>query len=139
MRYLDIFQKIVIAVLTALMALVVMLSTLELAYTIALDIVSPPFAFLDIDELLSIFGYFLLVLIGIELLETFSIYLREHAINVQVVFMVAMIAIARKVIILDAKEISSLTLIGIGFIILSLAAGYYLVKKSQDEDSCRRL
>ncbi len=139
MSYLDTFQKIIIAVLVALMALVVMLATLELVYIIALDILSPPFILLDANELLNIFGYFLLILIGIELLETFSIYLHERAINVQVVLLVAMIALARKVIILDAKEMQSLTLIGIGFIILALAAAYYLVKKSQDEVSCKRL
>lgn len=103
MSYLDTIQKIIIAVLTALMALVVMLATLELVHIIALDILSPPFVLLDANELLDIFGYFLLILIGIELLETFSIYLHERAINVQVVLLVAMIALARKVIILDAK------------------------------------
>lgn len=138
-NYLDTFQKIIITVLTALMGLVVLLATLELVYIIALDILSPPFILLDANELLSIFGYFLLILIGIELLETFRIYLQEHAINVQVVFLVAMIAIARKVIILEVDEIQSLTLIGIGFIIIALASGYYLVKKSQDEVSCKRL
>ena len=137
--YLDKFQRIIITILTSLMGLVVMLATLELVYIMAFDILSPPFLLLDEDELLNILGYFLLILIGIELLETFSIYLHERAINVQVVLLVAMIALARKVIILDAKEINSLSLIGIGFIILALAAGYYMVKKSQDELNCKRL
>ncbi len=139
MSYLDTFQKTIIAVLTALMAIVVMLATFELVYIMALDILSPPFILLDANDLLNIFGYFLLILIGIELLETFRIYLKEQAINVQVVFLVAMIALARKVIILDASEMQSLTIVGIGFIILALAAGYYLVKKSKDEVSCKRL
>ena len=139
MNYLDIFHKVIITVLTWLMGLVVLLATLELIYSLALDILTPPLFLLDIGELLDIFGYFLLILIGIELLETFRIYLQEHAINVQVVFVVAMIAIARKVIILDVGEIQSLTLIGIGFIIASLSAGYYLVKKSQEETICKRL
>ena len=139
MNYLDLFHKVIITVLTWLMGLVVLLATLELIYLLALDILTPPLFFLDIGELLDIFGYFLLILIGIELLETFRIYLQEHAINVQVVFVVAMIAIARKVIILDVGELQSLTLIGIGFIIASLSAGYYLVKKSQEETICKRL
>jgi len=133
------FHKAIITILTGLMGLVVMLATLELIYLIATDILSAPLMLLEIDELLDIFGYFLLILIGVELLETLRIYLKEHALNVQVVLLVAMIAIARKVIILDSSEIESLTLIGIGFIILSLAAGYYLVKKSQDEPTCKRL
>jgi len=135
----ELFHKAIITILTGLMGLVVMLATLELIYLIAMDILSPPLLLLEIDELLDIFGYFLLILIGVELLETLRIYLKEHALNVQVVLLVAMIAIARKVIILDSSEIESLTLIGIGFIILSLAAGYYLVKKSQDEPTCKRL
>jgi uncharacterized membrane protein (DUF373 family) len=139
MSYLDQFQKAILTVLTALMSLVVLLATLELIYIMAIDILSPPIILLEINELLSIFGYFLLILIGVELLETFRIYLREHAINVQVVFLVAIIAIARKVIILEFDKTQDLTLIGIGFIIVSLASAYYLVKKSQDDVSCKKL
>ena len=139
MSYMDHFQKAILTVLTMLMGLVVLLATLELIYILAIDILSPPLVLLDINEILSIFGYFLLILIGIELLETFRIYLQEHAINVQVVFLVALIAIARKVIILEVKDIQALTLVGIGVVIFSLAAAYYLVKKSQDEASCKKL
>ncbi|MGV8127834.1 MAG: phosphate-starvation-inducible PsiE family protein [Methanothrix sp.] len=139
LSYLDKFQKFIIVILAILTGLVVMLATLELVYVIALDLLSPPIVLLDSKELLDIFGYFLLILIGIELLETFSIYIRERAINVQVVLLVAMIALARKVIILDAEDIQSLTLFAIGFVILALAAGYYMVKRSQDELSCKRL
>ena len=42
--------------------------------------------------------------------------------------MVAMIAIARKVIILDVKELPSVTLLGIAAIIITLSGGYYLFK-----------
>jgi uncharacterized membrane protein (DUF373 family) len=121
------------------MSLVVLLATLELIYVLAIDILSPPILLLEINEILSIFGYFLLILIGVELLETFRIYLQEHAINVQVVFLVAIIAIARKVIILEFDKTQDLTLIGMGFIIISLASAYYLVKKSQDDVSCKKL
>jgi uncharacterized membrane protein (DUF373 family) len=132
------FQNAILIALTWMMALVVLLATLELFYIIVSEIVTPPLVLLEIDQLLEIFGYFLLVLIGIELLETFKIYLEENVINVQVVLLVAIIAIARKVIILDVKILPSMTLIGIGVIILSLSAGYYLVKKSQqDEKACR--
>jgi len=41
-----------------------------------------------------------------------------------------MIAIARKVIILEVKDLDPLVLMGIASIILSLAAGYFLVKKA---------
>lgn len=132
------FQNAVLLALTWLMALVVLLATAELLYIIVREIATPPLVFLEIDQLLNIFGHFLLVLIGIELLETFKIYIEENVINVQVVLLVAIIAIARKVIILDVKTLPSMTLVGIGVIVISLSIGYYLVKKSQlDEKACR--
>jgi len=58
-------------------------------------------------------------------------YLVEKVNHVEVVLAVAIIAVARKVIILDVKEVSSLTLIGIGAIIISLLVGYYLVRRNR--------
>ncbi|MBA4398101.1 MAG: phosphate-starvation-inducible E-like protein [Syntrophus sp. (in: bacteria)] len=127
MKYLDKIERVIILSLLVMMVLVVFLATLDLGYVITKDILTPPVLLLDIAELLDIFGMFLLVLIGIELLETVKMYLTEKKVHVEVVFTVAMIAIARKVIILDIQEVSSLTLIGIGIIIFALSAGYYLL------------
>jgi uncharacterized membrane protein (DUF373 family) len=50
---------------------------------------------------------------------------------------VALIAIARKVIILDVKELDGLKLIGIGVIIIALAGGYVYIKRCyRDEALC---
>jgi len=56
---------------------------------------------LENHELLSFFGFFLLVLIGIEFLDTIKAYLRDSVIYVEIVILVAIIAISRKVILLD--------------------------------------
>ena len=53
----------------------------------------------------------------------------ESADYAQIVMAVAIIAIARKVIILDVKDLSGLALVGIAAIILALSIGYYLIKK----------
>jgi uncharacterized membrane protein (DUF373 family) len=52
-------------------------------------------------------------------------------IHVEVVLEVALIAIARKVILLDFKEYSGLTVFAIAALIIALAAGYYLEKRSR--------
>lgn len=126
---LRIFEKAIILALIAMMGLVLLLATVELGWLIVYDIVTPPIALLDIDELLDIFGYFLLVLIGIELLDTIKAYFVEHLVHLEVVVEVALIAIARKVIILDVKELSSLTLVGIAAIVAALAATHFVVKR----------
>ena len=128
MKSLEKIEKIIVLSLLVMMVAVVLLSTIELAWLIIKDIGTPPIFILEIDELLDIFGMFLLVLIGVELLETVKMYLTKKTVHVEIVFTVAMIAIARKVIILDVKELSSLTLVGIGTIIIALSAGYYFLK-----------
>jgi uncharacterized membrane protein (DUF373 family) len=128
------FEKIIIRVLVILMAFVLLLSTVELAWVIIKDIITPPILLLEIDELLEIFGLFMLVLIGIELLETIAkTYMAESVDHAQIVMAVAIIAIARKVIILDVKDLSGLALVGIAAIILALSIGYYLIKKKDAE------
>jgi len=138
MKYLEEVERVIVLSLLIMMVLVVFLSTVDLGWVIIKDIITPPVLLLDINELLDIFGMFLLVLIGVELLETVKMYLTKKTIHVEVVFTVAMIAIARKVIILDIKEVSSLTLMGIGAIIVALSAGYYLltIKRNRERGPC---
>jgi uncharacterized membrane protein (DUF373 family) len=128
LSFLGRFQKIIVVSLIAMMVLTVFLATIELAWMLILDITTEPMFLLDIQELLELFGLFLLVLIGIELIETLRTYLTDHEIHAEVVFTVALIAIGRKVIILDVKELPSLTLVGIAAIILAMSFGYFLLK-----------
>jgi len=123
------FERLIIGALIVMMGVVVLLSTVELGWLIIKDILTPPVVLLEIDELLDLFGFFLLVLIGLELLETIRSYLVEHVVHAEVVVEVTLIAIARKVIILDVKELPSLTLVGIAAIIATLAGAYYVIKR----------
>lgn len=66
-----------------MMALVVVLATVELGWTIIQDITTPPVVLLELDELLDIFGIFLLVLIGVELVETIKVFLTDRIIRVE--------------------------------------------------------
>ncbi len=135
------FDKLLFVTLIILMMIVLLLSLVELCWIIVKDILSEPIFILEIDELLDIFGLFMLVLIGIELLDTIKTYLKQRVMHVEVVMIVAMIAISRKVIILDLNKYSSLTLVGIAALIIALSAGYYLVKRIHREvdDSSARL
>jgi uncharacterized membrane protein (DUF373 family) len=130
LRFLKKFERIIVTTLIVMMGVTILLATIELAWLIIKDVITPPVILLEIHELLDIFGLFLLVLLGIELISTLKTYLTENEVHVEVVFAVALIAIGRKVIILDVKELSSLSLIGIAAIIISLSVGYFLVKRA---------
>jgi uncharacterized membrane protein (DUF373 family) len=129
MKYLEKIEFIVIRALVVMMALVVLFASLDLAWIIFQDLIVPPYLLFDVNRLLEVFGMFLLVLIGIELLESIRTYLDHKLIHVEIVMTVALIAIARKVIILDVKELDGLKLIGIGVIIIALAGGYVFIKR----------
>ncbi|MBN1849549.1 MAG: phosphate-starvation-inducible PsiE family protein [Deltaproteobacteria bacterium] len=132
MKYLEKVERMIVVSLLFMMLLVVILSTVDLGWVTIKDVITPPVILLDIDEMLEVFGMFLLVLIGLELLETVKMYFNKKSVHVEVVFTVAMIAIARKVIILNIQEVASLTLIGIGVIIVALAVGHYLLPKKRN-------
>jgi uncharacterized membrane protein (DUF373 family) len=130
------FEKLMIQALMIMMALVLALATLDLGWLIIKDLMEQPYFMLSVDQLLDIFGLFMLVLIGIELLETImKTYLTQGLPHYEVVLSVAIIAISRKVIILDVKETDSLSLLGIAGIIVALTLGYFLMKRSQATDA----
>lgn len=125
-------EKSIIVVLIAVMSFLLLVSTLELIFIVIASLGSGENGVLlvDLDNLLNIFGVFLLVLIGIELLDTIKVYFKENVIHVEVVILVALIAIARKVIVLDFEHYTGLEILGISAIIIALSGGYYLLKKT---------
>jgi uncharacterized membrane protein (DUF373 family) len=124
------FERVIICTLLIMMSLVVLLATIELGWIIIKDIITPPLFLLEINELFEIFGLFMLVLIGLELLETIAkTYSSDKVNHAQIVMAVAIIAISRKVIILDVEKYSGQALMGIAAIILALSLGYFLVQQ----------
>lgn len=130
LKIIEKFEHVINWVLLVMLALVIVLTTIDLGWIILQDALTPPVLLLDVRELLDLFGLFLLVLIGMELLSTVKSYITKKTIHVEVVLAVGIIAIARKVIILEPKEMDALTLIGIAAIIFALTIGYYFVKLS---------
>jgi uncharacterized membrane protein (DUF373 family) len=130
-RLLKLFERTIITILIFMMVIMILLSTIELGRLLVSTILASPNFLLDINQLLDVFGFFLLILIGVELLETIKGYLADHVIHVEVVIEVALIAIARKVIILDIKEYGADKVLAIAALIVAIALAYYLEKRGQ--------
>lgn len=131
------FEQGVMVALVAMMLVVIALATLDVGWILIEDVLTPPVALLTGDELLEIFGVFLLVLIGLELLETVKAYLHTHAIRVDIVLEVALIAIARKIIVLDLERYDGVSVIGIAALVVTLAAADYLVRRARPASAGR--
>lgn len=127
-------EKVIYAALMVMLVAVLIAAIADLAWILVTSLfVATPWL-LETREMITVLGGFLLVLIGVELLETIKAYFRESSIHVEIVVLLAIIAIARKVILLDPGEMTGaeygIELIGTGVLVVGLAAGYYLVKKA---------
>lgn len=130
-RFLRVFERVIVTLLIVMMAIVILGATVGMGSVLVRDLVTAPILRIGPDALLDSFGYILLVLIGLELLETIKAYLLEHSVHVEIVLEVALIAVARKVIVLNVKEYPGLSVVAIAALILALAVAYYLEKTSR--------
>jgi uncharacterized membrane protein (DUF373 family) len=126
-------QKFTVLALAAMLCVVVILSTLHLGVLITQEVWAPPRFLIRVQGLLEIFGYFLLVLIGVELIETLKAYLKKDVIHIRVVLEVALIAMARKVIVEEPNAVPSTTLFGIAALILALGIAFHVERQARRE------
>jgi uncharacterized membrane protein (DUF373 family) len=129
------FERIVYAALMLLLMIVLGFSIVELCWLLVINLTNPPPMLLENHELTNLLGVFLLILIGVELLDTIKAYFKENAIHFEIVILLAIVAISRKVILLDPSsapqpEFIGIELIGIGVVVLGLAGAYFLIKKA---------
>jgi uncharacterized membrane protein (DUF373 family) len=122
------FELMVILFLMGMLMIVIALSALELGWLLLADLSSVRELLLDVEEMFDLFGFFLLVLIGLELFTSLKTYIREGVIQVEVVLEVALIAIAQKIIILDTSRATALALLGQAALVLALAGAFWLVR-----------
>jgi uncharacterized membrane protein (DUF373 family) len=144
MAVLDLVKRLerwVTLVLIGMLLVVVILSTVELGYTIYRDLAGPPFLFFPgIDQLLDIFGRLLLVVIGIELLETLRALSAGGVVRLEIVLSVAVIALARKIIVLEIGRVTSGEMAGIAGLLVALAVAYWaFVRHVRTRPAPRRL
>ncbi len=124
------FEYFIVLSLLIMMMIALLASTVEHAVILVQELLEPPKFLLDVKEMLSVFSFFLMVLIGLELVETIKMYLEKDAIHVEVVILVAIIAVSRKIIVIDYEAISYGKVLAISALMISLSAGYFLLKRA---------
>jgi uncharacterized membrane protein (DUF373 family) len=121
------FEDVAVFLLMCLLMVVVAISILELGWLLFRDLTTAGTLLVDVDEMLELFGFFLLVLVGLELLTTLKSYLYDRVIHVEVVLEVSLIAVAQKVIILDTRS-GGPTLFGLAGLVIALAVAFWVVR-----------
>lgn len=113
--------------LAILMTLVIVMGVVDVVWVLYQKLITPPLMLLQISDILATFGAFMAVLIAIEIFVNITIYLREDVIHIKIVMATALMAVARKVIILDVEQTEPSYLWGLASVVLAMSIGYWLV------------
>lgn len=129
-------ERIVSKILSLGMIVVILIAIAQLSYSLGQKILitlNQPSNESFNTTLFELFGLFLNVLIALEILENITAYLRKHVIQVELVIVTSLIAVSRKIIILDLEKKGSDDLIALAVAVFSLSISYliihYLAKK----------
>jgi uncharacterized membrane protein (DUF373 family) len=126
LHYAEFFENLIAKFLLVVIVLITLYAVVDLAVNLGQIILTNQIGSLG-KTLISIFGLFLNILIALELLENIAGYLRKHVFQVELVIVTAIIAVARKIVILDLEKTSGIDLIGLATAILALTIGYYVI------------
>jgi uncharacterized membrane protein (DUF373 family) len=132
------FKQAILGFVLVVLVIVLALGAVELAAAGIRQILEPPIFLLDVTKLTEIFSIVLMLVIGLELIESVEVaFFSKANINklVEYIILIAMIAIGRKIIILDVAYMEPLTLIGVAAILLALTVGYYFLKRSRQKEN----
>jgi uncharacterized membrane protein (DUF373 family) len=133
-RLLRWFEIAIVAALQVLLVMLITIATITLYGLFVQGVRNNLGAIGSTDDLHGVLqrgiGGVLIVLLGLELMETLKTYFSEHHIRVEVILVVAIIAVGRHIIKLDFEHVSASLLFGLSALMIGLAAGYFLVRRS---------
>jgi uncharacterized membrane protein (DUF373 family) len=129
-NFVHITEQIQIAiakVLSILMILIILVAVADLIVFLTQVLLTEPVGFLT-NTLFEIFGLFLNVLISMEILENITAYMKKHTVQVELVIVTSLVAVARKIIIFDLEKYSEFALLGLAVAIFALSISYWIVR-----------
>lgn len=126
--------KIAVKILAVLMVAVIFWGVGDVIYVLYKKLMSPPFMLLSITDIFKTFAAFLAVLIAVEIYQNIVLYLRTDIIPIKLVIATALMAIARKVIIIDFKDVTPMYIFATGVVVMALGITYYLISLHHKED-----
>ncbi len=125
--------RFAIRILAILMVVVIFWSIADVIYVLYTRLSAPPYFLLDVEDILQTFGAFMVVLIAVEIFINIRLYLGSHVIPVELVIATALMAVARKIIVLDLKIVTAEQIMGLALVTIALGVTYFLVKKVRSQ------
>ena len=138
LRGVDRFEQVIAKFLGVLLLLLIVLSSFELLRQLAMALFQRQTIWQG-DALIVYFGELLNILIALELLQNITAYLKRHAVQIQLVLLTAITAVARKLIVLPGTADSKpLMVVALGLTVLALAGAYWLMRHVNQQETMAR-
>jgi uncharacterized membrane protein (DUF373 family) len=128
-RFLHRVIRVAIKVLAVLMVMVIIWGIGDVIYVLYERLATPPYFLLDVNDIFQTFGAFMVVLIAVEIFINIRLYLGTNELPIRLVTATALMAIARKVIVLDLDKISADYVLAIAAVTLALGVTHWLISK----------
>ncbi len=131
MTFYERFEQIVIIILSFMISVIVVLALWQLIREVVLLLVNGALNPLDHQIFQVIFGMIMTLLIAMEFKHSILtvVHRQSHIVQARAVIIIAQLALARKLIILDFTTVSAEKLAALGFVILMLGLVHYMLKK----------
>ena len=125
------YERQLAKLLAILLAAVVGFAALELLVETGVGLVERQTNWFD-GSLIKLLDRLLLIFIALEVLQNVTAYLRDQVVQIELVLLTALTAVARKVIVLPpGTENKPALMAGFGVIVVGLAAAYWLVRQAR--------
>ena len=131
------FEAVIAAVLTLAISLVIVMGLYRLIAEVVGGLVLGGLNPLNQKVFQGVFGEIMTVLIALEFNHTlqYVVNREQSVIQTKIVLLIALLALARKFILLDLKETTSPELLGLAAVTLAIGASYWLVRGREDRPS----
>ena len=131
LSWVDTGERLVARILALITGVVIISALLKLVLSLGSKLLTGSEATWLGDDLIKVLGDLLTVLFALEVLQNITSYLRRHVVQIELVLVTALTAVARKVIVLPSgAEDKPQLLVGLGIAVAALAAAYWLVKRA---------
>lgn len=127
------YERQLAKLLALLLAAVVGLATVFLFLDTGAKVISLQVNWFD-GGLIKLLDRLLLIFIALEVLQNITAYLRDQVVQIELVLLTALTAVARKVIVLPpGTDYKPQLMVGFGLISVGLAVAYWLVRNARTD------
>ncbi len=132
------FEKVICIILSFFVALIIVYATYKLGYHIFELFFKKGLDPVEHKSFKIVFGMIMVVLIALEFKHSIVkvIVNQESIVQVKTVLLIAILAISRKMIILDLKATPPITIFALAAVLLALGLVYWLMRERDDRLDC---